>query len=147
MIPEEAATSSAAPSSSADRDGIVTYHDSCRARNGQGICEGPRKTVRACAGEGYRELPGADVCCGGAGAFAFVHPELSDELLRKKTGHIASTHARRVVTSSTSCLIQLAHGLKKYYPECEVVHLSEYLAEKIPPGAVRKTTDGQTARA
>ncbi len=116
---------------------ITTYHDSCRACNGQGICAQPREAVRRVGKETYRELPGAAACCGGAGAFAFVHPELSEELLRKKTEDIASTHARRVVTSSTSCLIQLARGLKKYYPECEVVHLSELLAEKIPPGAIR----------
>ncbi len=121
---------------------ITTYHDSCRALNGQGICAEPREAVRRVGKEAYRELPGAEACCGGAGAFAFVHPELSEELLRKKTENIASTHARRVVTSSTSCLIQLARGLKKYYPECEVVHLSELLAEKISPGGKPQGHDG-----
>lgn len=123
-------------------EGIMTYHDSCRALNGSGICAEPREALRRAGGAAYRELPEADVCCGGAGAFAFVHPEMSEDLLRKKTANIASTHARRVVTSSTSCLIQLARGLKKYYPECEVVHLSELLAEKISPGSDSQNLDG-----
>jgi Fe-S oxidoreductase len=79
-------------------------------------------------GKPFAPLPEADVCCGGAGAFSFAHPELSDEVLRRKIGCIASTQARLVVTSSTSCLIQLAHGLKKYYPDCKVLHISEFVA-------------------
>jgi glycolate oxidase iron-sulfur subunit len=108
-------------------DGIVTYHDSCRALNGQGLKDQPRRAVKAAAGDHFCEMAGADVCCGGAGAFAFVHEELSDEVLRRKTGNAAAAHARTIVTSSTSCLIQLARGLRKYYPDAHVMHLSEYV--------------------
>ncbi|MFI5363932.1 MAG: (Fe-S)-binding protein [Elusimicrobiota bacterium] len=111
----------------APHEGRVTYHDSCRALNGQGLKDQPRRAVKGCAGEDFREMDGADVCCGGAGAFAFVHEELSDEVLRRKTGNAAAAQASVVVTSSTSCLIQLARGLRKYYPDARVVHLSEYL--------------------
>ena len=118
----------------------VTYHDSCRALNGQGIgCE-PREDMKRCVG--FKELPKANVCCGGAGAFAFVHPEMSEELLIEKTGNIASTHAKTVVTTSTSCLIQLARGLKKYYPECEVLHLSEWRAARLPDATIQENNDG-----
>lgn len=108
--------------------GVVTYHDSCRACHGQGLAREPREVMRKACGESFRELPQSDVCCGGAGAFAFSQPELSDEILRRKIGAIAAVQARLVATSSTSCLIQLAHGLSKYYPECRVVHLSELVA-------------------
>jgi glycolate oxidase iron-sulfur subunit len=73
-------------------------------------------------------MAGSDVCCGGAGAFAFVHEDLSDEVLRRKIGNVAAAQARTVVTSSTSCLIQLARGLRKYYPDARVLHVSEYVA-------------------
>lgn len=108
-------------------EAVVTYHESCRACHGQGLRSPKEALSRACGGA-WRPLPEADVCCGGAGAFSFVHPELSDEVLRRKIGAIASTQARLVLTSSTSCLIQLAHGLKKYYPECRVLHISEFMA-------------------
>jgi len=112
-------------------EGVVTYHDSCRALNGQGLKSEPRRAVKACAGADFREMPGADVCCGGAGAFAFTHDELSDAVLRRKVGGAASTQARDVVTSSTSCLIQLARGLRMYYPDARVLHISEYVAAAI----------------
>ena len=105
-------------------EGILTLHDSCRLRHGQGISREPRAVLALLPG-GYRELPESDSCCGGAGAFAFVHPELSDAVLRRKVSAIASTQARVVAASATSCLLHLAHGLAKYYPECRVVHLSE----------------------
>ncbi len=111
--------------------GRVVYHDSCRALNGQGLKEEPRRAVRAAAGADYREMPESGVCCGGAGAFEFVHGELSDDILRRKVGNAASVQARTLVTSSTSCLIQLARGLKMYYPDARVLHISEYVAAAI----------------
>ncbi len=108
----------------------ITYHDSCRARHGQGLHEAPRRLLREAYAGSFVELPEADWCCGGAGAFSFLHPELSEEILRRKIDNIASTGARIVATSSTSCLLQLARGLKKYYPECRVLHLSQALAQR-----------------
>jgi glycolate oxidase iron-sulfur subunit len=111
--------------------GRVTYHDSCRALNGEGLKEEPRRAVKAAAGDNFCEMAGADVCCGGAGAFSFVHEELSDAVLRRKAGNAAAAQARLVVTSSTSCLIQLARGLRKYYPDARVMHLSEYALDAL----------------
>lgn len=111
--------------------GAVTYHDSCRALNGQGLEDQPRRAAKAIAGESYREMPGAGVCCGGAGAFAFVHGELSDGILRRKVAGAAVAQADVVLTSSTSCLIQLARGLRKYYPDAQVLHISEFVARAL----------------
>ncbi|MEK7390243.1 MAG: (Fe-S)-binding protein [Elusimicrobiota bacterium] len=106
----------------------TTYHDSCRALNGQGLKDQPRCAAKAAAGASYREMPGADACCGGAGAFAFVHGELSEDLLKSKISNAAGVQAGVILTSSTSCLIQLARGARKYYPEARVLHLSEFVA-------------------
>jgi glycolate oxidase iron-sulfur subunit len=119
----------------------TTYHESCRACHGQNV-RAPTEFLRGSCGDSYHELPESDVCCGGAGAFSFVHPELSDEVLKRKIGRIAQTRAKVVLTSSTSCLIQLAHGLKKYYPQGEVMHLSEFAAKL----AARDIPDGTKTR-
>jgi len=112
-------------------EGTVTYHDSCRALHGQGLQDQPRRTAKAVAGQSYREMPDADICCGGAGAFSFVHEGLSDEVLRRKVGNAASVQSSTILTSSTSCLIQLARGLRKYYPDAKVLHLSEFVARSL----------------
>lgn len=116
----------------------ATYHESCRACHGQGV-RAPEALLKRTCGEGYHRLPESDVCCGGAGAFSFLNPELSDEVLRRKISGIAKTRAEVVLTSSTSCLIQLAHGLKKYYPQGRVMHLSEFVAARLRQG---KPEDG-----
>lgn len=112
-------------------EGVVTWHDSCRALNGSGLKEGARPALKAMCPDGFRELPGAGECCGGAGAYAFTHDALSDEVLRRKIGSIASTQADTVLASSTSCLIQLARGLKRYYPEAKALHVSQYVARTV----------------
>lgn len=114
-------------------EGRGTCHDSCKARHGQGLTRQPRELVKAACRE-FVELPAAEDCCGGAGAFAFLEPALSDELLRRKVSAIASTQARVVSASATSCLLQLADGLSKYYPECRVVHPSELAAGGLAKG-------------
>ncbi len=111
----------------------TTYHDSCRAINPQGIKDQPRRAAKKAAGASFCEMAGADACCGGAGAFGFIHEDLSDQLLKTKVGNIAGVQAATVLTSSTSCLIQLARGLRKYYPDAKVLHLSEFVA-----GALQK---------
>lgn len=111
----------------------TTYHDSCRAINGQGLKSQPRAAARRAAGASFCEMAGSDACCGGAGAFGFTHERLSDDLLKTKVGNVAGVQAGVVLTSSTSCLIQLARGLRKYYPEAKALHLSEFVA-----GALRK---------
>lgn len=110
--------------------GLVTLHDSCRARHGQGLFKEPRAAVKAAAAA-FAEMECSDDCCGGAGLFAFKHPELSEELLRRKIGHAKAAGARTVCASGTSCLIQLARGLEKYYPEGRVVHWSEAVCEAL----------------
>ncbi|PIR19467.1 MAG: hypothetical protein COV48_01835 [Elusimicrobia bacterium CG11_big_fil_rev_8_21_14_0_20_64_6] len=110
-------------------EGVETaYHDSCRAINPQGLKTQPRLAARRAAGASYCEMAGADACCGGAGAFAFVQEDLSEELLKKKIGNAAAAQTGLILTSSTSCLIQLARGLRKYYPDAKVLHLSEFVA-------------------
>lgn len=111
--------------------GVVTWHDSCRALNGSGLKDGGRAALKSMCPDGFRESPRAGECCGGAGAFSFTHDALSDELLRRKVDAIASTQATTVLASSTSCLIQLARGLKRYYPEAKALHISQYAARAV----------------
>lgn len=112
-----------------EKAGRVTYHDSCRACHGQGIRVEPREVLRKLAGKNYRELPESDWCCGGAGAFAFTQPELSNKVLDRKLRNIASIQADTVVVGATSCLAQIGAGLRKAYPSARAVHYSVFLKE------------------
>ncbi|MFA6093085.1 MAG: (Fe-S)-binding protein [Elusimicrobiota bacterium] len=113
--------------------GVLSFHDSCRAGHGQGLRQEPRKALLSAAEE-PREMTDSEDCCGGAGLFAFKHPRLSEALLKKKVEAAAAAQASRVSVSASSCMLQLARGLKKYYPECRVVHWSELVCEVLEKG-------------
>lgn len=121
----------------AEKAGRVTYHDSCRACHGQGIRHEPRAVLHKLAGKNYRELPESDWCCGGAGAFAFTQPELSNMVLDRKLRNIASVQADTVVVGATSCLAQIGAGLRKAYPSARAVHYSVFLDEAAAEGEKR----------
>lgn len=112
-----------------EKAGRVTYHDSCRACHGQGIRKEPRAVLHRLAGGSFVEMPESDWCCGGAGAFAFTEPQLSNKVLDRKLGNIASVQASTVIVGGTSCLVQINAGLRKAYPSARAVHYSVFLDE------------------
>jgi glycolate oxidase iron-sulfur subunit len=114
--------------------GRITYHDSCRACHGQGIRLEPREALEKLAGKGFTELPESDWCCGGAGAYSYTQPEMSEKILRRKTANIASVRADTVAVGSTSCLLQINAGLKRDYPSCKAVHYTQLLERLTRPG-------------
>ncbi len=109
--------------------GPVAYHDPCKAQYGQKVTQPPRAILSAIKGLKLVDVADADQCCGGGGTYSFVHPELSQEVLSKKIANVVASGGRTVVTSSSSCLIQLAAGLRDSHPEIQVLHLSEFLAK------------------
>lgn len=105
----------------------VTWHDPCHLRHFLGVTAAPRRLIQAVAGDRYVEAPGAELCCGGAGAFMLTQPDLSDKVLDLKFQHFNTTRAELLVTSSPSCLMQLERGARALAPGMRVLSLAEYL--------------------
>jgi len=108
--------------------GSVAFHDPCKAQYAEKATTAPRTLLKAVQGLELVPVPEADQCCGGAGTYSFVHVEMSKQVLDAKVKNIISTGCKTVVTSSTSCLTQIASGLRKNHPDVEVMHISEFLA-------------------
>lgn len=106
----------------------VTYHDPCKARYAQKIVDPPRRLLAARTDVDYRELPEADQCCGGGGTYSFMQPEISQAVQARKIQNIASTGASMVLTSSVSCLLQVAAGLRRAGAKTRALHLTEFLS-------------------
>jgi glycolate oxidase iron-sulfur subunit len=108
------------------RDGLtLTFHEPCHLGRGQGLRHQPRDLLRA-AGE-YREMEGADVCCGASGSFHLDYPEVSAGLLERKRASIERTGARVVVTECPACLGQLHKAAAASGGAFQVMHLSQVL--------------------
>src|SRR5262249_17390175 len=62
----------------------VTYHEPCHLAHGQGVREAPRALLRAIPGLRLVELPESDLCCGSAGVYNLLEPEIAGRLLARK---------------------------------------------------------------
>jgi glycolate oxidase iron-sulfur subunit len=105
----------------------ITIHDSCRACHAQGIYSQTREALKPILKENLIEMKDSSNCCGGAGAYSFINPELSTKVLKDKIKNIANTQANIVIASSTSCFMQIQYGLKKYYPSAKIMHYTEFI--------------------
>ena len=107
----------------------VTYHESCHLCHGQKITAQPRQLLRAIPNLKLVELPESNWCCGSAGIYNLVQPEMAGELLDRKLKHIKSTSAEVVATGNPGCLLQIINGAARDGLKLRVVHPVTLLAE------------------
>ena len=69
----------------------------------------------------------ADWCCGSAGIYNILQPELSGHVLKRKMEHVAATEAELLVTTNPGCHLQLRNGVREAGLPMRVVHLIELL--------------------
>ncbi|MGE4272419.1 MAG: (Fe-S)-binding protein [Desulfitobacterium sp.] len=112
----------------------VTYHDPCHLNRGQGINKEPREILRSIPELEFIEMKKPDRCCGMAGSFYLVHPDLSGQIGEKKTADIAQTHADTVVTGCPACRLQLTSGVMNAGITENVMHTVQILAESYEAG-------------
>ena len=68
-------------------------------------------------------------CCGSAGIYNLIQPEMANELLERKLKHIKSTGALIVATGNPGCLLQIINGARQQNMPLRVVHPITLLAE------------------
>jgi len=107
----------------------ATYADSCHLRNSQAVIHQPRYLIRSIPGLEYVELEHPDQCCGSAGIYNILHPEIAGQLLDAKVADIAATGADVVVIANPGCHMQIVSGLRRAGLGARVVHLVELLDE------------------
>ena len=107
----------------------VTYHEACHLCHGQKITAQPRTLLRAIPNLKLVELPESTWCCGSAGIYNLIQPEMAGDLLKRKVQHIDSTGAQVVATGNPGCLLQIMNGLRDRKLPVRVVHPITLLAE------------------
>jgi glycolate oxidase iron-sulfur subunit len=112
-------------------DITVTYHEPCHLAHGQRVREAPRTLLRAIPGLRLVELAESDLCCGSAGVYNLMEPEIATKLLVRKLDRIAATGADTVVTGNPGCLLQLRRGLADRGLAIRACHPVEILAQAV----------------
>ena len=99
----------------------VAYHAACSLQHGQQIKTAPARLL-AEAGFEVRPVAEGHLCCGSAGVYNILQPELATQLRDRKAANIAATGASVVTAGNIGCIAQLAPAL-----EATVIHPVELL--------------------
>jgi glycolate oxidase iron-sulfur subunit len=105
----------------------VAYHDACHALRVQHLREQPRAILRTIPDLEVADVPDGDVCCGAAGLYNVLEPELSSELRRRKAESVARTGADVVASANPGCTMQIAAGMRELGAAVPVLHPVELL--------------------
>ncbi|WP_243292204.1 (Fe-S)-binding protein [Bacillus sp. FJAT-47783] len=113
-------------------DQVVTYQDSCHLRNVMKTAQAPRTLLKAINGVDFREMKEADRCCGSAGVYNIVQPEMSMQILDQKMKHVKDTKATTIVTANPGCLLQMKLGIEREgQKHVRAVHIVDLLLEAV----------------
>jgi glycolate oxidase iron-sulfur subunit len=99
----------------------VAYHSACSLQHGQKIREEPKNLLRA-AGFTVLEPAEGHLCCGSAGTYNIMQPEIAQQLRDRKVAHIEQTAPDVIAAGNIGCLTQIASGT-----QIPVVHTIELL--------------------
>jgi glycolate oxidase iron-sulfur subunit len=88
---------------------VVTYHSACSMQHGQGLSKEP-KALLAAAGFEVREPAEGHLCCGSAGTYNMLQPELAGRLLERKVENLKRAGGAVIATGNIGCLEQIAGG-------------------------------------
>jgi glycolate dehydrogenase iron-sulfur subunit len=91
----------------------VAYDAPCHLLHGQRVSSPPLAVLAAIPGLQLLPLADSDQCCGSAGIYNLIEPEISDLVLTPKLRNIASSGAQIVATGNPGCLMQIGAGLMR----------------------------------
>lgn len=92
----------------ATRPGLtVAYHSACSMQHGQRIVRQPKELL-AKAGFDVKEPREAHLCCGSAGSYNILQPDIAARLQKRKAANIEATGADLVATGNIGCITQIA---------------------------------------
>lgn len=113
------------------RPQVVTYHDACHLVHGQKVRAQPRELLRRIPGLTLVDLADSELCCGSAGIYNLLEPEMAGELGRRKATRIRESGARVVTAGNPGCLMQIRQHCREAGLDVEVVHPVTLLARAL----------------
>lgn len=115
-------------SNSATRQ-CVTYDTSCHLLYGQHAGDASQQMLRSAVGPNFAPLEGTERCCGAAGIYNLLQPELSGRVLQEKLDHVRDTGANILATGNPGCQMQIGAGAQLAGMNLQVCHPIELVDE------------------
>ncbi|NVN85169.1 MAG: glycolate oxidase subunit GlcF [Rhodopseudomonas sp.] len=102
-------------------DIVVAYHSACSLQHGQKIAQLPKELLSNC-GFVVKDVPESHLCCGSAGTYNILQPDIAGRLRDRKVANIATLKPDMIAAGNIGCMVQIASGTS-----VPVVHTIELL--------------------
>lgn len=102
-------------------DLVVAYHSACSLQHGQKITQLP-KDLLSKNGFVVKDVPESHLCCGSAGTYNILQPDIANRLRDRKVANIATVKPDMIAAGNIGCMVQIAGGTS-----VPVVHTIELL--------------------
>ncbi len=103
------------------RDIVVAYHSACSLQHGQKITQAPKELLSK-NGFVVKDVPESHLCCGSAGTYNILQPDIANRLRDRKVANIAMVKPDMIAAGNIGCMVQIAGGTS-----VPVVHTVELL--------------------
>ncbi|HEU4769432.1 MAG TPA: heterodisulfide reductase-related iron-sulfur binding cluster [Pyrinomonadaceae bacterium] len=120
-------------------DATVTCDISCHLMYGQRAGETSQNMLRNIHGLDFSGLEGAERCCGAAGIYNLLQPELSRQILNEKLSNVKKTEATILATGNAGCQMQIGAGARLAGMELKVCHPIELIDQSYARAGVYET--------
>jgi glycolate oxidase iron-sulfur subunit len=105
----------------------IVYQDACHLLHGQKISLQPRQLLAQIPGVTLKEPVDAALCCGSAGVYNMLQPEVADELGQQKVANLLNTGADLIASSNPGCSLQIKKHLRLENKVIPLMHPMELL--------------------
>ena len=107
----------------------ITYDTSCHLLYGQKAGEASQQMLRSAVGEDFVPLEGTERCCGAAGVYNLLQPEMSGRVLQEKLDHVRETQVTMLATGNPGCQMHIGAGAQLAGMNLQVCHPIELVDE------------------
>ncbi len=111
----------------------VAYHSACSLQHGQKLHGLAPRLLRE-AGFTVLDIPESHICCGSAGTYSMLQPEMSAQLRDRKARNIESVRPDVIATGNIGCITQIAQATG--IPIVHTVELLDWVTGGPPPAAL-----------
>jgi glycolate oxidase iron-sulfur subunit len=109
------------PAPQASSNLVVAYHSACSLQHGQKITQLPKELLSK-NGFVVKDIPESHLCCGSAGTYNILQPDIASQLRDRKVGNIATVKPDLIAAGNIGCMVQIGSGTA-----VPVVHTIELL--------------------
>ena len=113
-------------------DIVIAYHSACSLQHGQKIAQAPKELLSK-NGFVVKDVPESHLCCGSAGTYNILQPDIANKLRDRKVANIAMVKPDMIAAGNIGCMVQIASGTS--VPVMHTIELLDWATGGPQPGS------------